>query len=159
MTDTGAGAGASGGALRFSGPAANALELAVTEAISLGHNYVGCEHLLLGLATETEGTGGAALRDLGADSRPVRRAITAALAGYTAINASKQARVQAASQANQPGQPGAGQMLTMLARSGAAGVAAVRRAAGKAGGASGARRGPALGDTPVSLSPGVARVP
>ncbi len=113
-TDTGAGAGASGGALRFSGPAANALELAVTEAISLGHNYVGCEHLLLGLATETEGAGGAALRDLGADSRPVRRAITAALAGYTAINASKQARVQAASQANQPGQPGAGQMLTML---------------------------------------------
>jgi ATP-dependent Clp protease ATP-binding subunit ClpA len=106
--------GASGGALRFSGPAANALELAVTEAISLGHNYVGCEHLLLGLATETEGTGGAALRDLGADSRPVRRAITAALAGYTAISASKQARVQAASPANQPGQPGAGQMLTML---------------------------------------------
>jgi ATP-dependent Clp protease ATP-binding subunit ClpA len=47
--------GASGGALRFSGPAANALELAVPEAISLGHNYVGCEHLLLGLATETEG--------------------------------------------------------------------------------------------------------
>jgi ATP-dependent Clp protease ATP-binding subunit ClpA len=107
-------AGASRGALRFSGPAANALELAVTEAISLGHNYIGCEHLLLGLATETEGAGGAALRDLGADSRPVRRAITAALAGYTAINASKQARVQAASQANQPGQPGAGQMLTML---------------------------------------------
>jgi ATP-dependent Clp protease ATP-binding subunit ClpC len=86
----------------------------VTDAISLGHNYVGCEHLLLGLATETEGAGGAALRDLGADSRPVRRAITAALAGYTAISASKQARVQAASQANQPGQPGAGQMLTML---------------------------------------------
>jgi ATP-dependent Clp protease ATP-binding subunit ClpA len=106
--------GAGGGALRFSGPAANALELAVTEAISLGHNYIGCEHLLLGLATETEGTGGAVLRDLGADARPVRRAITAALAGYTAISASKQAGVQAASQANQPGQPGAGQMLTLL---------------------------------------------
>lgn len=113
-TGPGAGAGASGGALRFSGPAANALELAVTEAISLGHNYVGCEHLLLGLASETEGTGGAVLRDLGADARPVRRAVTAALAGYTAINASKQARAQAASQASQPGQPGAGQMLAML---------------------------------------------
>lgn len=110
----GAGAGASGGALRFSGPAANAFELAVTEAISLGHNYIGCEHLLLGLATETEGTGGALLRDLGADARPVRRAITAALAGYTAISASKQARAQAASQASQPGQPEAGPMLTML---------------------------------------------
>jgi ATP-dependent Clp protease ATP-binding subunit ClpA len=115
--DTGTGAGAGGGALRFSGPAANALELAVTEAISLGHNYIGCEHLLLGLATETEGTGGAVLRDLGGDARPVRRAVTAALAGYTAISASKQARAQAASQASQasqPGQPGAGPMLTML---------------------------------------------
>ena len=103
--------------MRFSGLAANALELAVTEAISLGHNYVGCEHLLLGLASETEGTGGAVLRDLGADARPVRRAVTAALAGYTAISASKQARAQAASQASQPGrqgQPGAGQMLAML---------------------------------------------
>ena len=113
-------AGAGGRALRFSGPAANALELAVTEAISLGHNYVGCEHLLLGLASETEGTGGAVLRDLGADARPVRRAVAAALAGYTAISASKQARAQAASQASQPGQasqagqPGAGQMLAML---------------------------------------------
>ncbi|HEY2281368.1 MAG TPA: Clp protease N-terminal domain-containing protein [Streptosporangiaceae bacterium] len=105
---------ASGGALHFSGPAANALELAVTEAISLGHNYVGCEHVLLGLATETEGIGGATLRDLGADSRPVRRAVTAALAGYTAISASKQARAQAASPANQPGPPGAGPMLTLL---------------------------------------------
>jgi ATP-dependent Clp protease ATP-binding subunit ClpC len=113
-TGPGAGAGASGGALRFSGPAANALELAVTEAISLGHNYVGCEHLLLGLASETEGTGGAVLRDLGADARPVRRAVTAALAGYTAISASKQARAQAASPASQVGQPGAGQMLAML---------------------------------------------
>ncbi|HEY1675156.1 MAG TPA: Clp protease N-terminal domain-containing protein [Streptosporangiaceae bacterium] len=119
-TGPGAGAGASGGALRFSGPAANALELAVTEAISLGHNYVGCEHLLLGLASETEGTGGAVLRDLGADARPVRRAVTAALAGYTAISASKQARAQVAGQpgqsgqASQPGQPGAGQMLAML---------------------------------------------
>jgi ATP-dependent Clp protease ATP-binding subunit ClpA len=107
----GAGTGTGGGALRFSGPAANALELAVTEAISLGHNYVGCEHLLLGLASETEGTGGAVLRDLGADARPVRRAVTAALAGYTAISASKQARAQAASQASQPG---AGPMLAVL---------------------------------------------
>lgn len=43
---------------RFSGPAANALELTVTEAVTLGHNYVGCEHLLLGLIAEPAGTGG-----------------------------------------------------------------------------------------------------
>lgn len=87
---------AESGGLRFSGPAANALELAVTESVGLGHNYIGCEHLLLGLATENEGTGGAVLRDLGAEPRPVRRAMTAALAGYTAIAASKQARAAVA---------------------------------------------------------------
>ena len=38
------------------------------------------------------------LRDLGADYRPIRRAVSAALAGYTVITASKQAREQAASQ-------------------------------------------------------------
>jgi ATP-dependent Clp protease ATP-binding subunit ClpA len=100
--------------LRFTGPAANALELAVTEAIGLGHNYIGCEHLLLGLVTESDGTAGEVLRSLGADYRPVRRAVSAALAGYTVISASKQARAQAAGQASQPGQPGGGQMLTAL---------------------------------------------
>jgi ATP-dependent Clp protease ATP-binding subunit ClpC len=85
-------AGKSSSGLRFSGPAANALELAVTEAVGLGHNYIGCEHLLLGLATETEGAGGVVLRDLGAEPRPVRRAMSAALAGYTAIAATKQAQ-------------------------------------------------------------------
>jgi hypothetical protein len=34
---------------RIGRTAANALELTVTEAISFGHNYIGCEHLLLGL--------------------------------------------------------------------------------------------------------------
>ena len=106
-------AGQDSGGLRFSGPAANALELAVTEAVGLGHNYIGCEHLLLGLASETEGTGGAVLRDLGAEPRPVRRAMTAALAGYTAIAASKQARAAAAQTAAQAAaQPP--EVLTML---------------------------------------------
>ena len=104
-------------AVRFSGPAANALELAVTEAIGLGHNYIGCEHLLLGLASETEGAAAPLLRELGADYRPIRRAVSAALAGYTVITASKQAREQAASQAAAgpaaAGQSGGGQ-LAML---------------------------------------------
>ncbi|MEU5400074.1 Clp protease N-terminal domain-containing protein [Streptomyces sp. NPDC005963] len=72
---------------RFDGPAANALELAVTEATSLGHNYVGCEHLLLGLAGEPEGVAGQVLRALGADPKLVRRAVTAALAGYVHLRA------------------------------------------------------------------------
>jgi ATP-dependent Clp protease ATP-binding subunit ClpC len=62
--------------------AANALELTVMEALTLGHNYVGCEHLLLGLLAEPDGTAGQLLRGRGAEPRQVRQVVTAALAGY-----------------------------------------------------------------------------
>jgi ATP-dependent Clp protease ATP-binding subunit ClpA len=71
----------------FSRTAAAALELAVTEAITLGHNYVGCEHLLIGLAAEPDGTGGAVLRGLGVDARSARQAVVAALSGYAHLRA------------------------------------------------------------------------
>ncbi|MFT7839326.1 Clp protease N-terminal domain-containing protein [Saccharothrix sp. BKS2] len=74
-------------ATRFSGPAANAVELTVTEALALGHNYVGCEHLLLGLVGEPDGTAGHALRELGVDLRTARRTVVAALTGYTHLRA------------------------------------------------------------------------
>jgi ATP-dependent Clp protease ATP-binding subunit ClpA len=67
---------------RFSGPAANALEQAVSEATALGHNYVGCEHLLIGLVAEPDGVAGQVLRALGAEARLTRRAVAAAVAGY-----------------------------------------------------------------------------
>ncbi len=66
----------------FSDPATNALELTVGEATGLGHNYVGCEHLLIGLAAEPDGAAGRALRAAGADVKAVRRGVSAALAGY-----------------------------------------------------------------------------
>jgi ATP-dependent Clp protease ATP-binding subunit ClpC len=69
-------------ALRLSGPAANALELAATEATALGHNYVGCEHLLLGMIAEPEGVAGQVLRSVGAELRTVRPAVVAAVAGF-----------------------------------------------------------------------------
>ena len=74
--------------LRFSGPAAVAIELAVGEAIGLGHNYVGCEHLLIALSAETDGAAGELLRARGADGRATRRAVAAALAGYAHLRAS-----------------------------------------------------------------------
>lgn len=93
-TAGGSGAGGSGAAdrvgPRFSGPAANALELTVTEATSLGHNYVGCEHLLLGLIAEPDGGAGQILRSLGAEYRLARRAVSAALAGYVHLRAQTQ---------------------------------------------------------------------
>ncbi|MFK3981094.1 Clp protease N-terminal domain-containing protein [Micromonospora sp. NPDC050397] len=86
----------SGGGRRFSRTAANALELTVTEATSLGHNYVGCEHLLLGLVAEPDGTAGHVLRGLGADYRLTRRAVTAALAGYVHLRAQSEVGAGAA---------------------------------------------------------------
>ena len=77
-----------GDGLRFSTQAANAIELTVAESTGLGHNYVGCEHLLLGLVAEPDGQAGRTLRDLGADPRATRRAVTVALAGYAHLRAS-----------------------------------------------------------------------
>ena len=68
-------------------PAANALELTVTEATTMGHNYVGCEHLLIALAAEPDGLAGQVLRDAGADARSTRRAVSAAVAGYAHLRA------------------------------------------------------------------------
>jgi ATP-dependent Clp protease ATP-binding subunit ClpC len=80
---------APGAASRMSGTAANALELTVVEALTLGHNYVGCEHLLLGLVAEPDGTAGRVLRGLGAEARQVRHVVSAALAGYVHLQANQ----------------------------------------------------------------------
>jgi ATP-dependent Clp protease ATP-binding subunit ClpA len=72
----------SGGARRIDETAARALELTATEALALGHNYIGCEHLVLGLVTEPDGAAGQLLRSLGAEPRLARRAVAAALSGY-----------------------------------------------------------------------------
>ncbi|MEU4426079.1 Clp protease N-terminal domain-containing protein [Actinoplanes sp. NPDC024001] len=82
------------GAAHFSTAAAGALELSVNEATSLGHNYLGCEHLLLGLIGEPDGTAGQVLRGLGAEARLTRRAVSAALAGYVHLRANTAAQHQ-----------------------------------------------------------------
>ncbi|WP_329571073.1 Clp protease N-terminal domain-containing protein [Kitasatospora sp. NBC_01266] len=98
-------------ALRLSGPAAAAVELTVNEAIGLGHNYVGCEHLLLGLIGESDGVGGRLLREAGAEQRLTRRAVAAALAGYVHLRANHAQQVQ------QPAapQPSADQLRALAA--------------------------------------------
>ncbi|HEC98570.1 MAG TPA: ATP-dependent Clp protease ATP-binding subunit [Nitrospirae bacterium] len=55
------------GDIPFTPRAKKVLELAVEEARLLGHNYIGSEHLLLGLVREDEGIGGKILRNLGAN--------------------------------------------------------------------------------------------
>jgi ATP-dependent Clp protease ATP-binding subunit ClpA/post-segregation antitoxin (ccd killing protein) len=93
-----------GSAARMSTTAANALELAVVEALALGHNYVGCEHLLLGLVSEPDGAAGEVLRGLGAEPKQVRNAVSAALAGYRHLRANQGGNVtaDAVSQALKP---------------------------------------------------------
>src|SRR3954451_9351305 len=83
-----------GGLIPFSPLAKRALELTVTEAQCLGHNYVGCEHMLLGLLSTEDGLASQVLRRMGLEVRTTRRAVVTALVGYT------QARE------NQPSQPG-----------------------------------------------------
>ena len=87
---------------RMSVTAANALELTVVEALTLGHNYVGCEHLLLGLVAEPDGTAGRVLRGLGAEPRQVRQAVSAALAGYVHLQANQGGLATVVSKALEP---------------------------------------------------------
>ena len=63
-------------------PAWRAVATALEAAIELGHNSLGCEHLVLGLTAETDGAAGRLLRDLGADPAAARKALTSILAGY-----------------------------------------------------------------------------
>jgi ATP-dependent Clp protease ATP-binding subunit ClpC len=60
------------GEIPFTPKAKRVLELAIEEARQLGHNYVGTEHLLLGLIREGEGVAARVLQELGVDRRKVR---------------------------------------------------------------------------------------
>jgi ATP-dependent Clp protease ATP-binding subunit ClpC len=57
------------------------LELALREALSLGHNYIGTEHILLGLVRENTGVASTLLRDFGHDAEKVRNEIIRLLSG------------------------------------------------------------------------------
>lgn len=85
---------------RFTDTARHVVVQAQHDARRLGHNYIGCEHLLLGLALEPDGAASTALRTLGADARTVRGAVTAAVAGVAHLKASQGAPAAAAAGAN-----------------------------------------------------------
>ena len=55
------------GQVPFTSRAKEVLELALREALSLGHNYIGTEHILLGMVRENGGVGARVLGELGAD--------------------------------------------------------------------------------------------
>ncbi|MFA6281329.1 MAG: ATP-dependent Clp protease ATP-binding subunit [Candidatus Omnitrophota bacterium] len=69
------------GDIPFTPRAKKALELAAEEAHNLGHNYIGTEHILLGLIREGEGLASQVLFSLGVDLRKIREEISALLGG------------------------------------------------------------------------------
>jgi ATP-dependent Clp protease ATP-binding subunit ClpC len=69
------------GEIPFTPKAKRVLELSVDEARQLGHNYVGTEHLLLGLLREGEGVAARVLVDLGVDRKKVREETLKLLGG------------------------------------------------------------------------------
>ena len=69
------------GQIPFTPRAKKVLELSLREALSLGHNYIGTEHVLLGLARESQGVAARILLDLGADAEKIRNEIIRMLSG------------------------------------------------------------------------------
>ena len=70
------------GHIPFTPRAKKVLELSLREALQLGHNYIGTEHVLLGLIREGEGVAAQVLLNLGADLEKVRSAVIQLLSGY-----------------------------------------------------------------------------
>src|SRR5947209_12254818 len=103
----------------FTPRAKKVLELSLREALQLGHNYIGTEHMLLGLVREGEGVAAQVLVSLGADLSRVRQQVIQLLSGYV----SGEGGAPAGAKAPQ-GEPGAGapvldqfgRNLTTLAR-------------------------------------------
>lgn len=102
------------------------LELALEEARRLGHNYIGTEHLLLGLIREGEGVAARVLEQLGADHRKVQEKVLELLGGVGVAGpgampfgtAPAQAAGQPRNKSNTPTLDAYGRDLTALAREG-----------------------------------------
>src|SRR6187551_1609580 len=79
----GQGQQAPSGHIPFTPRAKKVLELSLREALQLGHNYIGTEHILLGLIREGEGVAAQVLQKLGADLNRVRQQVIQLLSGYS----------------------------------------------------------------------------
>jgi Clp amino terminal domain, pathogenicity island component len=77
----GSGEEVTSGQIPFTPRAKKVLELALREALSLGHDYIGTEHILLGLVRENDGVATRILLDSDADSEKIRNEVTRMLSG------------------------------------------------------------------------------
>lgn len=88
----GKGEATSMGHIPFTPRAKKVLELSLREALQLGHNYIGTEHILLGLIREGEGVAARVLINLGADLEKVRNEVIQLLSGAYATGATQPAK-------------------------------------------------------------------
>jgi ATP-dependent Clp protease ATP-binding subunit ClpC len=72
------------GQIPFTPRAKKVLELSLKEALSLGHKYIGTEHVLLGVVRENEGVAARILLDFGADAETLRNEVVRMLSGQPA---------------------------------------------------------------------------
>jgi len=121
----GQGQTAPAGHIPFTPRAKKVLELSLREALQLGHNYIGTEHILLGLIREGEGVAAQVLQKLGADLNKVRQQVIQLLSGYAGGESggagSQKAGVSGGSGEDPKGSPVLdqfGRNLTQLAREG-----------------------------------------
>ena len=77
----GRGEGVPGGNIPFTPRAKKVLEFSLREALQLGHNYIGTEHILLGLIREGEGVAAQVLQKLGASLDVVRQKVIEVVSG------------------------------------------------------------------------------
>jgi len=85
----GQGGSSPSGHIPFTPRAKKVLELSLREALQLGHNYIGTEHILLGLIREGEGVAAQVLVKLGADLARVRQQVIQLLSGYQGAQGGK----------------------------------------------------------------------
>jgi ATP-dependent Clp protease ATP-binding subunit ClpC len=90
----GRGQAAPTGHIPFTPRAKKVLELSLREALQLGHNYIGTEHILLGLVREGEGVAAQVLQKRGADLNRVRQAVIQLLSGYVGGSPSVETAVE-----------------------------------------------------------------
>ena len=107
------------GDIPFTPRAKKALELATEEARTLGHNYIGTEHILLGLIREGEGVAYQVLFALGVDIKRARQEIIALLGGDQEAGPAAPAAPGQASTSKTPALDSFGRDLTKLAKDGA----------------------------------------
>ncbi len=106
------------GDIPFTPKAKKVIELAMDEARNLGHNYIGTEHLLLGLIRENEGVASQVLLNLGLDLNKVRKEIMELLGTTSASYDSTQQPGPGTSKAKTPALDAFGRDLTKLAKEG-----------------------------------------